>query len=129
MNLNQADSLVASAARSASGSSGALQANFNTRGVTLFVNVTAVSGTTPTLLLAIQGLDPVSAAYGTMHAALTNITATGLYVIQFYPGINQSVGAYPAMIAGALPRNWQIAWTIGGTTPSFTFSVGAQFTI
>jgi hypothetical protein len=120
---------VSSAARTANGNSGALQTNFNARGVTLFVNVSAVSGTTPTLLLAIQALDPVSGSYATVHVALANITATGLYVIQFYPGATQSVAGYPASVAGVLPRNWQIAWTIGGTTPSFTFSVGAQFTV
>jgi hypothetical protein len=27
-------------------------------------------------------------------------------------------------VAYPLPRAYQIAWTIGGTTPSFTFSVG-----
>ncbi len=32
-----------------------------------------------------------------------------------------------AAVSYPLPRNYRLAWTIGGTTPSFTFSVGAQY--
>ncbi len=129
LQANVAFPLLSSGARTAGGTvapSGAFAFNPNGHGLTLFVNVTAVSGTTPTLLFAIQGIDPTTGLAMTLHAALANITVAGTYVIQFGPGVFQSIAGYPAVIGGILPRNWQLAWTIGGTTPSFTFSVGAQ---
>jgi hypothetical protein len=42
------------------------------------------------------------------------------------PGVNEVANSkvnYP------LPRTYRFAWTITGTTPSFTFSIGAQYVI
>lgn len=125
---NASGTLVASGARTAAGNSG-VQTNRYGRGVQLVVNVTAASGTTPTLAFTVNAVDPVTgdgSVVAAMAAAGTNITATGQYLITVYPtaatGGNLQVNA-------ALPRLWQLNWAIGGTTPSFTFTVGYHYLV
>jgi hypothetical protein len=120
---NTSVTVEASSAKVASGN-GTTQTNYNASGIQFFVNVTAVSGTAPTLAVRLQVADPVSGAFADVPGAVTaSIIATGLTVLTVYPGIaavaNQAVNQ-------PVPRVYRLAWTIGGTTPSFTFSVGAQ---
>ena len=95
---------VASAARTATGNSGALDASeFGV--ASLFLNVTAASGTTPNLVVSVEESDD-----GTTF---------------------RSVGAFAAKTAAGTERKsfaisapyYRVVWTITGTTPSFTFSV------
>jgi hypothetical protein len=103
--------LVASAARTTSGNSGALALN-DASVLDLEVTVSAASGTTPSLALAVLwSNDGVNFGApdggGDTFAA---ITAAGTVSKQ--------------LIVKGL---WvQINWTITGTTPSFTFSVIAS---
>lgn len=85
------------------------------------VGVTAVSGTSPTLLVVVEGSADNSTWFtvgqiglsgfvvGSAAAAPTNITAAGTYV-----------GVFPSM---QFMRHRSV---IGGTTPSFTYSVGLE---
>lgn len=76
---------------------------------TFFLSVTASSGTTPTLDVKIQGKMPVSGAWVDLHSAsFTQATAATSQAIT---------------VAGPLPPEIRAVATIGGTTPSFTFSV------
>lgn len=115
-----------STARTVTGT-GVTATNFNATGAFIQVNVTAVSGTTPTMVAKVQ----YSIDGGTnfidldvTNAATASITTTGIYVIKVYPGL-------PTVAAGScpspLPRVWRLAWTIGGTTPSFTFATTAGY--
>lgn len=122
---NTAVSVEASSAKAASGNSATALTNHNGSGVHLFVNVSAVSGTTPTLAVRVQVQDPVSSSWVDLPGAATaNITATGLTLLTIYPGATVAANSAVSL---PLPRTWRLAWTIGGTTPSFTFSVGAQY--
>lgn len=84
------------------------------------VNVTAVSGTTPTLTVTVQrDNDADTAAYppsawttGTSSAALT---AAGRTVVSAPAAINAA--------NGATPRYYRVSWTVGGTSPSFTLGL------
>ena len=118
-NLNE--TLLASAAQTATVTV-ADQINYNARGLDLIVDVTAVSGTTPTLTVALQGKDPASGKYYTILAS-ASITAVGTTVLHVYPGL---VAAANSAANAVLPRTWNVVATIGGTTPSFTFSIGAS---
>src|ERR1044072_2726207 len=82
---------VASAARTTSSNSGVLSGFGNWSKFRAQLNVSAASGTTPTLDVAVEGLldDDVQA-----------LDVTGLFTDQM-----------------------RVRWTIGGTTPSFTFDV------
>ncbi len=81
----------------------------NYRDLHVWLEVTAVSGTNPTLTIYEQTQDPVTLQWADAQALFTNVNATGTYYVN--PG---SFG---------LGLNNAIRWVLGGTTPSFTFSV------
>jgi hypothetical protein len=117
---------VASAARTATGNSSDMT-NLNAAGVTAFVNVTAASGTSPTLLVTLQGKDPISATYYTLVAQAATLTAAGSATLTAYPGASGGPASPSATSGMPVPRTWRVLWTIAGTTPSFTFSVGINY--
>jgi hypothetical protein len=122
---NTSVSVEASSAKTANGNSAAAIVNHNARGVALLVNVTAATGTTPTLVVRVQVQDPVGSGWVDLPGAATaSITGTGLTLLTIYPGI---AAVANSAINQPLPRNYRLAWVVGGTTPSFTFSVGAQY--
>lgn len=125
MRGNTSVSVEASSAKTVSGNSAAAITNHSASGVILFVNVSAVSGTTPTLAVRVQVQDPVSTTWVDVPGAVTaSITGVSLVTLALYPGVTVAANA---AVSYPLPRTWRLAWTIGGTTPSFTFSVGAQY--
>ena len=74
--------------------------------VVFFINVTAVSGTTPTLNIYIDIQDPISGAWAQQDAS---------------PQITS-----PQMLPMAEPvrsTKYRVRWVLGGTSPSFTFAV------
>lgn len=75
------------------------------------INVTAVSGTSPTLAPYIN-VSPTVGGAKTKVAQLPNITAVGQYEIPLSGTlVSQHVPTAEAI---------GIGWTVGGTTPSFT---------
>lgn len=93
--------------------------NLSGRGVVLVVDITAISGTTPTLTVTIEGKDSTSGKYYTLltSAALSTVSTTALTV---YPGV--TVAANTAASA-PLPKTWRVKYSIAGTTPSVTATV------
>jgi len=74
--------------------------------VVFFINVSAVSGTSPTLNVYIDIQDPISGAWAQQDAS---------------PQITS-----PQMLPMAEPvrsTKYRVRWVLGGTSPSFTFSV------
>ena len=94
--------------------------NYNARGVICNLNVSAISGTSPTITAYLMSSDPAS---GTSYslAATSAITATGLTQFGVYPGASTN-----GMVSLPLPREWFVKLTLGGTSPSVTCSVGYQ---
>lgn len=72
------------------------------------LDITAVAGTLPTLDVIIEELDPASGKYST---------------IDTFPQAN-SVSTVRRVIVGPHGPFLRASYTIGGTTPSFTFSLG-----
>jgi len=103
--LNQA-----SAAQTASGMSATLAVGAY-REMLVAVNVSAVAGTSPTLTLAVDSLGADGVWYTLWTSA--SITAVGQTIASL------GVEAPTNTAFGASVR---LRWTIGGTTPSFTFS-------
>lgn len=104
---------VQSAARTASGNGTAIVDSDRGDTLNLLVNVTAASGTTPTLDLAVQwSVDGTNWAPAETPDSFSQITATGAKVKSF------TVKA----------PSYRVVWTIGGTTPSFTFTVHGYMT-
>jgi len=108
------------------------QTNYNARGVVLFINITAVSGTFATgegLKIIMRGKDLISGKY--VWLAYTDaFTSTGMRILLVYPGATDTQGI-PAVYVNdiPLPRTWHVRYDITGTTPSFTFSVGASYVV
>jgi hypothetical protein len=113
---------------------GALTASGNTvdfenlygLGAHFFFNVTAVSGTTPTIIFSIDEKDPVSGNYVSIlkTASITAANSPNPVKLTVYPGV---VAAANSVANDFMPRMWRLSWVITGTTPSITCSVGAAF--
>lgn len=104
--------LLASAARTSNGNTQASSlgvANF--RDMHLFLNISAVSGTLPTLTITSQALDPVSSNWADTNVLWDSLNSTGTSYVN---------------IAGlGLASDFALKWVIGGSaTPTFTFSIG-----
>ena len=100
--------IVASAARTTTGNSGFLPAP-KALNLALWANVTAVSGTTPSMALSVEwSFDGATAATidGTADT-FTAITAAGS----------------PTKVFTTKAPFFRVTWTITGTTPSFTFAL------
>jgi len=124
---NTAATVLASATRTTSGASSD-QTNFNARGIIVFVKVTAVSGTSPTLDVAVQAKDPTTGYYKDI-LRIPQFTTTGTLTGVLYPGATDAAALFEAENNVPLPRKWRIGYTIGGTNPSFTFSVGVSYIV
>lgn len=103
-----------SAARTTSGQSDAVAPQSRGNWLNLLIDVTAASGTSPTLDLTVEWYHDAAAVWSRADPAdaFTQITAAGVKVKQF-------------SIKGNLYR---IVWAIGGTSPSFTFSATEYIT-
>lgn len=100
--------VVASAARTTTGTSGANAIPQGANKVSLMANVTAVTGTGPTLDLTVEwSNDGTAWAVGEPTDSFTQITAVSAKAKEF-------------VVKGAAYR---VRWTLGGTTPNFTFAV------
>ncbi len=120
-------SVFASAARIVTATSARFQqvGNDKYRGIWLFLDVTAASGTTPTLNVRLQRLDPASDTFVDVPGA-SFTQKTGI--------VTDELTIYPTMTAAAndivrehIGEIFQWVAAIGGTSPSFTFSLGGQF--
>lgn len=103
-------SVLASAARTTTGTSPGIILGDAGDVLALAVNVSAVSGTTPTLDLAVQW----------SHDGTTWFAADVPDTFVQVTAAKQTSKTF--VIKG--PR-YRFSWTIGGTTPSFTFDVSA----
>lgn len=116
--------VFASAARTDTGSphSSADVENDAWKGGIFTLDVTAASGTTPTLDVLIQVKNPVTGAYTDLSGVVfAQETTTGTQVLTVYPGIAETANV---SVNDILPAVFKAVATIGGTTPSFTFAVG-----
>lgn len=99
--------LAASAARTADGAGAAFEVGPYTT-ARLALVCSARSGTTPTLDVTVEtSFDGIT---WRAHGTFAQITATGTTRKSF----------------GGLDRYVRVSWVVGGTTPSFTFSVSGE---
>jgi hypothetical protein len=92
------------------------------RGIKLYLDITAVTGTNPTLDVKLQSFDKLSEKWFDIPgAAFAQKTTTGQSTLTLYPGSPETANE---SLSDVLPDTWRTVVTIGGTTPSFTFSLG-----
>jgi hypothetical protein len=92
-------------------------------GTDVVIDVTAVSGTAPSVVTKLQRLDETSGKWLDIPGAATAaLTAVGTQTLQIYPGIaavaNQAVNRVMAKV-------WRATCTVTGTAPSFTMTISA----
>lgn len=97
---------VASFSRTNTGSSADVDLT-NYSAVLLVVDISSVTGVSPTLVVSWQIKDPTSGNYAT-HQSTTSQNATGTVRLQLTTPLGQT---------------GRVLWTIGGTSPSFAFTV------
>jgi hypothetical protein len=106
-------------AQTASGNSSDF--NADSLEATWFLNVSASSGTTPTLDVKLQMKNLATGTYidvsGASFAQKTGVSHDSLTLALGAGAVANRVVAQP------VPPVYRWAWTIGGTTPSFTFSL------
>ena len=116
--------LATSAAITATGNI-PLAANYTASGCKVIVDITAASGTSPTYVGKLQFQDQASQKWidvaGAVTASLTGVTTVTLDVFPGAP-VTANVSAN-----GRLPHFLRWVETIGGTTPSFTRTVGIEY--
>lgn len=141
--------LKPSAAKTATGTEAHVVIPDQYVGAIIMLDVTAAGGTSPTLIARIQqGIRPIGTAtvigdatndtdaniVWDDYAAFASVSATGKRFIRIAARGSSSLesassaGALAAgtIRAGALGSLWRAQYTLGGTNPSFTFSVVAQ---
>ena len=128
--LGNGDTVVvrASAPLTATAQSAPQSTPAGAKGVVLTSAVTAVSGTTPAVTTQVQYQDPVSGAWVPLTAATAAQNAVGTSTVIVYPGVaTNPPGTGSLAVSAPLPRSWRVAWTVTGTAPSLTLSVGASY--
>lgn len=100
---------VSSSARTVTGNSGWINAEEMTQ-LVLLANVTARSGTTPTLDILVEEAQDSSGTNNRTVGSFTQFTNTGTQRKSF----------------AIADKYYRITWTIGGTTPSFTFDISGH---
>ena len=109
----------------AAGTNGADQTNSNARGIKLVIDITALTGVGPTLIVVLQGKDAASGKYYTISNT-ANLTTVATTVMEVYPSLTP---AGNTAFSSTLPRVWQVTATISGTTPTVTATVGASLIV
>lgn len=124
MTQNTSKTLLALTNASASGADIAKDNPF-WRGVQIGVNITSITGTSPSLTVVVEGFNEASNSYYTLlqSAALTTADFTLLTV---YPGVTAAANVSASQ---ALPNTWRVRYVIAGTTPSVSATVGANLIV
>lgn len=113
------------AAETASGSSTPVAVG-SFRELLLLINITAVTGTTPTLQFFFETSDDGGVTWYQLNTS-TSYTSVGQSGFSFGAGVSGGGSGSAATQATALPLGdtFRVRWIIGGTTPSFTFKATA----
>ena len=118
--------IFSSSARTSSENSDDQVSPDGARGVRLYLDISARSGTSPTLDVKVQAKDSLSGNYVDISGgAFAQKNATGTDDLIIYPSVaavsNRRVGDH-------IPRDWRVVGTIGGSsTPTFTYTVLCQY--
>jgi hypothetical protein len=119
------DAALLTLTAAAVGGNSADQANISAIGLKLVVDITAITGTTPSLTVTIQGKDKASGKYYNILTSAA-LAAVGTTVLTVYPGVAAAANVSANDI---LPATWRVLYAIAGTTPAVTATVGASLII
>lgn len=93
-------------------------------GLHAVLDITAASGTTPTLDVKLQRKDRASGKYVDLPgASFAQKTTTGTDDLTVYPGIAETANR---SVSDVLAETYRWVAVIAGTTPSFTFTLAGS---
>lgn len=98
------------------------EANRTGRGLKLVIDITAITGTGPSLTVTIEGKCPISGKYYTLLASAA-LSAVGTTVLTVYPGL---VAAANVVANDILPRTFRVKAVVAGTAPSVDAKIAAS---
>ena len=131
--MNSHVTIFSSAARGSGANNSKMITTHCSKGGMFWLEVTAVSVTSPTLDVKLQGYDQDGADWvdlgdnvaGTGAYALAQKTAASKDQLTVYPGLTASGNA---VCSGILPNQIRAVATVGGSsTPTVTFTLGVDF--
>ena len=101
-------------------------ASHGARGIIIYMEITAVSGTSPTLDSKVQAYDALGDVWHDITGAVfAQKSGTGSDYLTIYPGIGETTNEAVSDVVPALIR---VHNTIGGSsTPTVTFTLGGVF--
>ncbi len=97
------------------------QDNFVAKGANVFANITAITGTSPTLTVIIEGKDSASGQYYTILSSAA-LGATGFTPLTVYPGVTAVANSAASQI---VPKYWRVRAVVSGTGPAVTATISA----
>ena len=101
-------------------------ASHGARGIIIYIEITAVSGTSPTLDSKLQGYDALGDVWHDITGAVfAQKTGAGSDYLTIYPGIGETSNE---AVSDVIPAIIRVHNTIGGSsTPIVTFTLGGVF--
>lgn len=84
------------------------------------IDITSITGTTPTATFTVQGKDPVSGKYYTILTS-TALNGTGTTVLRIGPSLTAAANLVANDI---MPRKFRVICTTGGTVTDLDATVG-----
>lgn len=115
--MGLATTLLSSTTKTESGATKVVT-NVPYKGAYIVADITAVSGVDASITFSLEMLDVASGEYISL-AELATGTGVSTKLALIYPTTDAE---HPV-----LPGSYRIAYEITGTTPSFTFSIGANY--
>lgn len=131
--MNQHVTIFASGAKGSGANNSNPVTNHSGKGAMFWLDITAVSGTSPTLDVKIQGYDQTGGDWidlaanvaGNAAYAFAQKTGAGQDQLTVYPGLTASANA---VCTGIIPNQIRAVATVGGSsTPTVTFSLSVDF--
>lgn len=114
-----------SAVLTATTNSDTVQNEDEARGVRLVLNVTAASGSSPTLDVKLQRYDDTSANWIDLpSAAFAQKTGVSNDDLVVYPGVAETANR---SVSDVITSRWRAVATIAGSSPSFSFTVTGEY--
>ena len=125
MAQNRTVTIRASSALSATGATAPV-ASHGARGIIIYMEVTAVSGTSPTLDCKVQGYDALGDVWHDITGAVfAQKTGAGSDYLTVYPGIGETANE---AVSDVIPALIRVHSTLGGSSsPTVTFTLGGVF--
>jgi hypothetical protein len=117
LNLGRIMNLAAAVA----GGVGLTYDNHNHRGAHVGVNVTAITGTLPVLIVYIEGQDEASGQWYVLLQSV-DIATVGFNRLSVYPGITPVLNQ---AVSNVLPATWRVRYSVTGVGAAVTATFGA----